>query len=388
MVSKLSASLLLGGLILSVLAATPPAAAAFSLSVTAPLDSQKFETPLIPIAGKTRPGALIEVSGIKLAVDSSGAFCGKIPIPDEKGILDMTITASLNGQKQAITRRIQYAPALALILRTPREGQVISDTQVTLTGEVIPEKAILTVNDKKITITPSGSFSSTYAIPDKEQEIRLVCVVKLGLKSVTIQRTIVYKRAGSDAVPVIQPTSLPAVTQQNRLIFSVMDRSPNEEITFYREIDGAAESEVGQANGQFTMPVEEGIHSYAVYAEDKAKNRTKRVSGEIKYLSRPLTIKVRHPLASERLGPGSEEGPATTTVSFAVENLPGDNPKLLKEVTVTNSAKGVVASQHDPVSLDFEFEAEIDRTKQNVFTIAVRDINDRIFTAQATIRTR
>ncbi|MDD5672518.1 MAG: hypothetical protein PHC61_00010 [Chitinivibrionales bacterium] len=365
-------------------------AAPLPLTVSIPADSQKFDAPLIPVAGTTVPGAQVWVLGIQILVDSNGNFNGKIPIPDEDAGLELPITVKLNGRSHVIARHIRYAAAVRVRVISPAEGETVGDTMVSFQGDVTPCNAALSVNNKKIIVKKDGSFSGSIAVNGPEPEIKLEFIAVAGAKQSKMQRTVIYKRASDGVGPVISPAFLPAIARQDKLYFSVIDRTPGEEITFFREMDGAKESEVGQGNGQFILPVEEGIHSYTIYAQNKAKNQTKHISGEIKFLSRPFTIKVNHPLPGEVLSwPSSrEESGRNYTVSFSIGNLPDDNPKLLKEVTVTNSTNGATALERNPVGIDFNLDLEVERTGQNVFTIAVHDINDRIITTQASIRIR
>ena len=364
------------------------------LTVTQPAEGQKLDQPSIPVNGTVTPGASVSASGIMIPVTATGSFSGKIPIPDEETSMSVQIEASLESKTKSVTRTISYAPAVKLSVNTPAERATITTTSITVSGTVTPKGAEVQVNGKPASVIAStGQFSATVTVADVEDEYQIEITASSGGKSMSMTRSIIYKRAMDINKPALQPTSLPTIAKQNRLTFSAIDRTPDEEITFYREIDGSTESETGVPNQQFYLTIEEGVHTYAVYADDKGKNRTQRLSGTIKFLVRQCAIRMGKPSGSTEylnLPPNAPDDAFAPSynVRFTVTNLPDDNPKLLSEVSVTNSATGKVVSKRDPTSIDFEFDVDIDRTKVNTLTIMVRDINDRIIQNQATIRVR
>jgi hypothetical protein len=172
----------------------------------------------------------------------------------------------------------------------------------------------------------------------------------------------------------------------------VYDRTPGDEVVFYREIDGSRDSEQGSANGSFHLDLEEGIHSYKVYAEDLGGNRSAVLAGEVKFLARTPVIRMRRPVGTSTVlhlpprSPASLSGPVYT-VSFSVENLPEDNPALLREVVVMNSATGRSRAQRGITDIEFEFDIELTRGA-NPMLIEVRDVNDRVVRQNFTIEIR
>ncbi|MCP6769331.1 hypothetical protein NL529_31235, partial [Klebsiella pneumoniae] len=82
--------------------------------------------------------------------------------------------------------------------------------------------------------------------------------------------------------PVLQGTLLD-VSKSPLVTFTVVDRTPGEEITFYRDIDGALDSDHGPVSTPFSLNLEEGKHTYKVYAEDRQGNRSATISKSVIY---------------------------------------------------------------------------------------------------------
>jgi hypothetical protein len=75
------------------------------------------------------------------------------------------------------------------------------------------------------------------------------------------------------------------------------------------------------------------------------------------------------------------------SVEFTVENLPEDNFKLLKEVSVINSLGGSPAAQTQFTDIDFSFDVDVKKGR-NELTIKVKDALDRVVTRTAVLEVR
>lgn len=364
-----------------------------ALSLATPREGQTFSEPLIPVQGTAAPGSRITVAGLNIDVPPSGTFSGQIPIPAEETAFELEFEVTLGGQSKTVTRTIYYKPELTLTVTAPGEQQVVGTRTVQIQGEVKPRGAEVYAMGNKLSVRAGGTFSGVVMIPDEEGEVQLELEAVFGDASKTETRTIVYKRAVDTYRPVVQPGALPNVSRQDRLLFTVIDRTPDDEITFYRETDGVRDSETGDAGGRFTLELEEGIHRYELYAEDRAGNRSNRVAGTVSYLpSVGWSLRMRKPMGNDVIhlppnAPDSDFDPQYT-VEFSVENLPDDDPELLKEVVVTNTTTGQVEADRNISDVDFEFDMEITRGKPNVFTVRVRDVNDVDRTAKFTVVVR
>jgi hypothetical protein len=200
------------------------------------------------------------------------------------------------------------------------------------------------------------------------------------------------KSCNGDA-PDIQPATLPATTKNTVIYFTVYDKTPFDEIVFYSFIDGVKFQETGSPGSRFHLTIEEGIHFYEVYAQDLALNRSSRVSATISCLVKDPMIRLVKPEKEYLIvyipppAPNGSFRPEYT-IEFTVENLPDDNPKLLREVRVSNKSNGDIKSQKVfYTSNDFEFDIRLVRGK-NPLLIEVRDINEQLITKECTVEVR
>jgi len=153
------------------------------------------------------------------------------------------------------------------------------------------------------------------------------------------------------------------------------------------------ERETGPANSPFHLNLEDGIHTYAVYAEDKAGNKTPRLSRRVAFLDSPSwRIKPRNPAGDIVLNippsaPGLDFKPRLN-VEFSVENLPDNNPSLIKEALIINNTTGESVARRNLTQVDVDGEVELDRKRPNTITIQVRDVNDVLKTRQFNVHVK
>jgi hypothetical protein len=355
------------------------------LNVTSPAEGQRLGQPLIQVKGTTAPGAEVTASGIKCQVAANGAFSGQVPIPDEETEMDLEVESTYNGKTVKMTRRIMYRSELSLVIVSPQNGQIVTTTSVQVSGQVLPSTAELVVYDQKIPLGGNGKFTGFIKIPDEEGSVDLTFEISAGGVTKNEKRSVTYKKPADIIRPEISPGYMEKLSKTRVLPFMVTDRTPDDEIVFYKSVDGARESESGRPNSSFNLDLEEGFHNYIIYAEDKNKNRSNTVAGTIGFLSRSLSIKMRKPIGSEvvHVPPGTPTGDfnPTYTVQFTILNVPDNDRMLIKQVTVTNMTTGKTEAQRDLLDLEMEFDIELKRG-QNRLSVDVRDINDRIFSVK------
>lgn len=364
------------------------------LSVSVPADGQYFSKPLIPVNGTATVDAEVTITppGIRIPILANGAFSTQVPIPDEDGEYTIEIEGSYEGATRKIIRKVVYHPELQFVVAVPQNRQVVSTTLFPVKGEVHPVKgAEVMVQGRKMTIASNGAFTGMVTIPDEEGEVTLDFEVAAGGANQTITRTIIYKRAVDANAPMIQGT-LPKFAKQRQLCLPVYDRTSGDEITFYYEIDGARDYQKGPGNASFCFTIEPGIHDYAVWAEDKSRNRSQRLSERIAYVETSAWyIKVRRPAGLEiiRMPPSPPDDPFEPTyrVEFSIENLPGDDMRLIREVRIINQTTG-----HPPLTQSvftdhyLDFEVPLKSGRSNTITIEVQDGNGNKKVQQATIQ--
>jgi hypothetical protein len=373
---------------------TIDAPAQLYLQVSSPTDGQKFGVTVIPVSGMTTPGADVTVSGIKCQVSPSGAFSGRVPIPDEENQLSLEFDAELGSQTQQVVRKIVYQPDLTMLITNPQPGLIVNSTSVQVSGQILPSTAELLVYDTKIPISTNGNFMGYVTIPDQEGQVTLNFDVSYQGVTKTDSRTITYRKAVDQIAPVVSPKSLQNTYTTSVVPFSVVDQTPNDEITFYKSIDGSRESEIGGPNSNFNLNLEEGIHTYTVYAEDMAKNRSNQVTGTVMYLSQSFIVKIRKPVGDIviHIPPSAPSGQFTPqyTVQFSIQNANSmdNDTRLIQEVSVKNLATNKTITQRNITDLlDVEFDVDLQRG-ENQIQVTVKDILNRPFNANCKITVR
>lgn len=364
--------------------------ARLTLNVVIPTEGQKFTQPMIPVSGIATPGSDVTINGSKCPVAGNGSFSTKIPIPDEENEITLDIEATFNTMTQKITRNIIYKPGLVMIITNPQNQQLFTVTSIPVAGQITPSAAELTVSDMKIPVPGSGKFSSLFNIPDEEGQVTLNFEASYQGQTRSETRTIVYKRGCDQNKPTLSPAQLPGTVVSGLFPFTVMDRTPDDEVTFYKSIDGSRTSETGPPNSSFSLELEEGVHTYIVYAEDKCKNRSQTVSGSVAFLKKTPLVQIRKPPKSPEIlhiPPSSPNGNFNPiyTVVFSVLNLPDNDTRLIKEASVRNDATGEVLVQSDLIDLNnINFDISLKRGINRI-TVQVKDINNNQIQPQSPV---
>lgn len=362
------------------------------LTVLSPSDRQEFNKSIIPISGKVTPGAEVVVNSIKLLVTSDGSFNGQLVIPNEEGEILIEIESSLDGKTQRAVKTVFYKPEYHFVVTSPAEKQIVNSTQIQIKGTVQPSSSDITVNGTKVTVSPSGVFIGVISIPDEEGDVQLEFDVNSSGVSHSEHRSIIYKKKPDNIAPDLQGL-FPDKPVTATISFTVIDRTVDEEITFFYDIDGLKNSETGLPNSLFTITLEDGIHNYSVYAKDKAGNLSSKMSKTITYLStNGWIITMRKPMGNQYIdvppsAPDDSYRPRYT-IEFIVDNLPDDNMALIREVNIVNQTTGETAQELKFTSNYIEKDFELAPRKTNSFLIDVTDINGIKKTQRAQITLR
>jgi len=349
------------------------------LDVTSPLDKQTFTKAIIPVRGNVTPGTEIFVNGMKVPVTADGSFSGSVAIPNESGEVPIEISASLDGAQMQVNRVIVYKPEYRFTLQSPSEKQIFATTQIVIKGEIQPSDAVVSVNDKKLTVSQNGSFTGFIQIPDNDGIVDLEFEVNAYGVIRTEKRTVIYRKPPDVIAPEIQGI-LPDRPSKASMNFTVIDRTPDDEITFTYEIDGVRVNETGVPNSSFTVPIENGSHRYVLYARDKAGNVSSKLSKTITYMSTSTwNITPRKPAGVEYIDippstPDYTHKPRYT-IEVSIENLPDDNMLLIRNVSIVNQTTGVALQMQTFTNNYIERDFELAPGKANVFQIDVTDIN-------------
>ncbi len=370
-----------------------------TLSIRSPADGERISKTEIPVTGTTTPGAKVTVNGIPAAVGPAGGFAARLPIPDEKNIYELEIRSELNGEEISENIQVQYVPVIRdvrLTVNNPPGDFQTKETRIPVAGRVEPADARIMINGRSVA-NRNGTFATVILIPDDPGEHDIDIEAEFENLSATQTRTVVYDPAGNCSfnteAPILQPSVLQPVVNQSRMSFSVIDRTPHDEIKFHHSVDGGSDYETGVSGGVFGMEFLPGLHDYEIYAEDMCGNKSAVLRGKVSYMpSRPI-IRMRNPSGDKliRVPPSRhphEDGAFEPifTVEFSIENLPGDDYRLLKEVVVRNNG-AVEASEKTFTDVDFDFDIQL-RRGANVIVVEARDSQDRVVRRQVTVRVR
>lgn len=361
-------------------------------SVLNPKDRQVFSKPLLPVSGTVTPGAEVTIMSTKIPVTAQGTFNSQIPIPNEEGEYVLEFEASIDGKFQKINRKIIYKPEYRFLLIQPQDRQTVTSTSIAVKGEVLPTSATVSVAGKRLAVSSQGTFSGVVTINDKEGPVVLDFDIVSGGISKSERRTVFYKRLPDTFIPQIQGV-LPVSSDVKKLTFTVIDRTMNEEITFYCEVDGVKEVQHGQPNSPFYITLQEGIHNYKLYAVDKAGNRSNTISQTVSYLvSSAWNIRLRKPAGdiAVNLPPSTPDGnyKPRYDIEFSLDNLPDNNIKLIKEVTVRNSTTGETIYLRNLTDTYIDVDIGISLNSSNVIVIEAVDANNNKKTKKLQIHAR
>jgi len=357
-------------------------------SVVSPFDGQEFKKPLVAVSGSVTPGAEVTVQSIKLPVTGSGTFTGQIPIANETGTYTLEFQAVVEGASQIITRKISYKPEYRFIMTSPADRQTITTTMFPVKGEVLPVNAEVSVMGRQLPVSASGQFNGVITIPDEEGEVVLEFEVNAPGITKTEIRKVTYTRP-----PDINRPQLSVSVAKGCWSITVFDRTVDEEITLYSEIDGVKESRVMRPNESTCIPFESGIHDYSVYAEDKSGNSssTEELKSYPFLAGANWLIKMRKPAGNIAidLPPASPAGEqAIYPLELTIEKLPDDNMNLIREIIITNRTNGKKVYVRTFTDNFISADIEIVRNKVNVIQIDANDVNNVIKSQSVQIQVR
>jgi len=355
------------------------------LNIHAPGHGAVIKKPLITVQGTATPGAVITAGGMSTTAHTDSAFELSIPIPDEVTEYELKILAEIDGEKISKTRTVRYEPPLRLIVSNPVDSGMAQSRKIPVRGNVFPATAAVTVNDVKAAVRSDGSFTQDILLPFTPGTHQITISASRDTHSVSETRIVHYELHNTDIPELLGPV----VTDQ-KLCFTVNDRTIGDSITMYYEKDGFKNKTQRVPGERFCMDMSEGIHRYVVYAVDRAGNTSRKWEEKKAWLPRRRwDLRVRRPTGDGRvrLSPSispDDDYEEQYRVEFSIENLPNDNPALLTEIIVTNKTLGSREVIREPDDIDFEVDTDI-RLGKNIVEILVRDINNDIVQRQFTI---
>lgn len=357
------------------------------LNIDEPQEGQEIPEPLVKVRGRTTPGAEVSVAGSGATVAPDGSFRSDVPIPDEEGDVSVDIEATLGSKSINKTVNIKYkAPEedIDLIIAKPVKGFISCDGNIVISARVRPLKATVTVNGQPLN-NGNGDITGMYKVSEDVGDLTLDFEVETEKNSKVFPVDVKYDPVGKSCntkMPEIQPGQLPLNSKTSNLYFTVFDGTPGDNITFNYTVDGSGLTTENGINGsRFILPLEEGKHTYSLWAEDMAGNKSNVVNGSVIVMTKPPVIRLDEPSTNYKLlhiPPPAPGRPDTHLfdLSFSVENLPDDNGELLNEIIVQVVGGETKTKNKFYNDNDFDFNIKLNRGR-NTVNIIVKDKNDR-----------
>jgi len=115
--------------------------------------------------------------------------------PDTLGVKPKTDSSAMMARPPSqidTTQRSQAA--LFLTLTLPKDGSVVTDPMIPVSGSATPGAKVF-VNNTSITVSTSGSFNYTVPIPNEVQNYTVHVVSRLGDNEMSEDRTVTYQPA-------------------------------------------------------------------------------------------------------------------------------------------------------------------------------------------------
>ncbi len=239
------------------------------LTLTSPADGLITKDTTATVSGTVTDltAVTVNVNGIPLPVDSTGAFHGAVALSEGSNILTVTATdAAGNATSQVRTvTRDTHAPVLAVT--APTNGLITNHTPVTVSGSVTDVSAVtVAVNGTPFTVGADGHFTGSVALTEGANTLTTVATDAAG--NATTDTRSVTLDTHPPALAVTAPTD-GLITKQTPVTVSgtVTDATP---VTVDVNgvplpVDGA-----GVFTGQ--VPLAEGANPLTVTAHDAATN--------------------------------------------------------------------------------------------------------------------
>lgn len=370
-----------------------------SLLVQRPSDGQRVTQAMIPVAGTAVAGAVVTVNGVRIGVSSTGAFQYQLPIPDEPQEYLLEISAELNGREVQEERRVVYEPErkpMSLTVSTPTEGQKIGQRIIRIVGTSAPE-ATVTMGSKQTIASASGLFSLEQVVTESdigEYQFELTAESKDGSEelstTVSVEIDGTSGQINTSAPSIVVQGASEQASRLLELIVSVLDRTPDDQITLVAEVNGMKEEYGMESGGRQVVALDEGKNRFTISAQDRAGNTSNMVSGETYYLPGPLAIDIVEPIFNPYVIddlPPMPQGVGRPTVDIEVEidDAIGDVPETIRYCKITGGTGEVVLRDNK----DYTFSGTVTLSRgSNTFVITTEDIAGNTATQRLEITIR
>jgi hypothetical protein len=272
------------------------------LSLSLPKDGAIIAEPMIPVAGNVPAGAVVSVNGVPIAVDPSGTFNYKAPIPDEPHEYTITVVARLGDSEAGEERTITYVPtksAMFLEITTPTEGHVIRQNLLRITGKTSPRAAV-TVNGRPAMVSNQGIIAYDIQllerdIGDYRLEITASDEFRELTKVINVTVDIASPQVNTSVPSIVVHEQNIVASRTGKLNVDAFDRTPGDQVVVQFQNNGRFEEYTVVPGERQYINLDEGRNKFAVKALDRAKNVSNVVTGTTYYLPGRMVIEIREP---------------------------------------------------------------------------------------------
>jgi hypothetical protein len=339
----------------------------FSLNLVSPKDQSSVREPAIPVSGSTAPGAKVTVNGVQASVGPAGFFTYSAPIPDEPNKeFTVRVVARLGDEEASEERTVVYNPPrapLTLTITTPVDGQIIRQNTLRLIGKTSP-RARVTINGRMASVSSAGiitydmqfaerdigDFFVEVVASDDSSEVTKSINVKIDPSSPQINTTVPVL-----SIPLLEGTM---VARSPRMLVSVTDKTPDDQITLVIQNNGSREEMNFTPGDQQYFNLEEGKNTYTISAYDLAKNASRVFHGYIYYLPGRFTIDIVEPSSTVMSVDDLPPGPPPTAANKWVS-------KMLVEIEVDDGIRNIPETIRDVRVKDDKGNAFLMLNRQN-----------------------
>ncbi len=295
------------------------------LTLTSPGDGLITKATSVPVSGTVTDltAVTVNVNGIPLPVDPTGAFSGSVSLTEGSNVLTVTATdAAGNATTQVRTIMLDTHPPV-LAVTAPANGLITNQTSTTVSGSVTDATAVtVATNGAPLPVGADGQFSGSVALTEGSNTLTTVATDAAG-NATTDTRTVTLDTHPPVLVVTAPPDGL--ITRQTPVTVSgtVTDATP---VTV--DVNGIPLPVDGA--GVFTglVPLAEGANPLTVTARDAASNTATLVRIVTLDTQAPV-IAVAQPADGTILNAASVTTTGTVTDATATTLTVNGNPVAL-----------------------------------------------------------
>lgn len=162
-----------------------------ALTVSTPAQGISVLQPSFVVNGLTSPGAEVTAAGQRMDMQPTGAFSGRVTIPEGVTEFEFTIEAVRGSESKTETRivRLSKEQDCRLQVVSPVNGQVVTKPLIFVSGSA-PVGSEVEVGSMVLNVAADGRFSGQIPIPAEEGEFDFDISVACGSKDISESRTV------------------------------------------------------------------------------------------------------------------------------------------------------------------------------------------------------